>query len=82
MFACLAASIVPYMLRYILIYEDGNECLVHFVLAQLLHILWMREAMLVICYDFMHKMIDGDTYLIYPVRNTIQNDVLFSTEYE
>ena len=79
MFGCIDCAI---HVKVRLNYGYGIECVAHGVLVQLLHVSWMTEAMLVICYDFTHIMIDGDTYLFYPVRNTIQNDVLFSAEYE
>ena len=46
----------------------GIECVVQCVLVQLLHVLWIKEAMLVICYDIMHMMIDDDTHPMYPVE--------------
>ena len=39
----------------------GVECVVCCVLVQLLHMSWMKEVMLTICYNFMHIMIDDDS---------------------
>ena len=81
-FACLLAAVVPYMSMCVSPSDvHPSVLLIVILLAQLLHVPWMKEAMPVICYvtqrrkfmtatriSFTNVIMDDDIYQIYPVE--------------